>query len=223
MSKKNGPLDWLKNLWSEGNKADPSRKKNNKLYYVLILVLVGAALMIISDLWKAGEEKNATTAMKEMEAGTDEAGAFGRKKDLNEDGMKALENQYENQLKEALEQIVGVHDVTVVVNVEATAKTVLEKNLTLKNQTTVEEDKEGGTRKIEDQSTEDQLVLIKEGDKEVPIVLETRKPEVKGVLVVAGGAENIQIKKWIVESVTRGLDVPSHKVAVMPKKSKGDS
>ncbi|VEF47834.1 mutants block sporulation after engulfment [Bacillus freudenreichii] len=223
MSKKNGPLDWLKNLWSEGNKADPSRKKNNKLYYVLILVLVGAALMIISDLWKTGEEKNATTALKEMEAGTDEAEAFGRKKDLNEDGMKALENQYENQLKEALEQIVGVHDVTVVVNVEATAKTVLEKNLTLKNQTTVEEDKEGGTRKIEDQSTEDQLVLIKEGDKEVPIVLETRKPEVKGVLVVAGGAENIQIKKWIVESVTRGLDVPSHKVAVMPKKSKGDS
>ncbi|RST73785.1 stage III sporulation protein AG [Siminovitchia acidinfaciens] len=223
MSKKNGPLDWLKNLWSEGNKADPSRKKNNKLYYVLILVLVGAALMIISDFWKAGEEKNATTAMKEMEAGADEEEAFGRKKDLNEDGMKALENQYENQLKEALEQIVGVYDVTVVVNVEATAKTVLEKNLTLKNQTTVEEDKEGGTRKIEDQSTEDQLVLIKEGDKEVPIVLETRKPEVKGVLVVAGGAENIQIKKWIVESVTRGLDVPSHKVAVMPKKSKGDS
>lgn len=223
MSKKNGPLEWLKNLWAEGNKADPSHKKNNKIYYVLILVLVGAALMIISDLWKAGEERSATTAMREMEEETEEAEAFGRKKDSNEGGMKTLENQYENQLKEALEQIVGVHDVTVVVNVEATAKTVLEKNLTLKNQTTVEEDKEGGTRKIEDQSTEDQLVLIKEGEKEVPIVLETRKPEVKGVLVVAGGAENIQIKKWIVEAVTRGLDVPSHKVAVMPKKSKGDS
>ncbi|GIN19959.1 MAG TPA: stage III sporulation protein AG [Bacillus bacterium] len=223
MSKKNGPLDWLKNLWTDGNKGAPSQKKNNKIYYVLILVLVGAALMIISDLWKAGEEKDSITAMNEMEAGADDAEAFGSKQDSSKNGMKELENQYENQLKEALEQIVGVHDVTVVVNVEATEKTVLEKNLTLKNQTTVEEDKEGGTRKIEDQSTEDQLVLIKEGDKEVPIVLETRKPEVKGVLVVAGGAENIQIKKWIVEAVTRGLEVPSHKVAVMPKKSKGDS
>ncbi|RWR15089.1 stage III sporulation protein AG [Siminovitchia fortis] len=222
MSKNNGPLDWLKSLWTEGTKGDPSQKKNNKLFYVLILVLVGAALMIISDLWKTGEEKDSIAAMKELEAGADDEEAFGRKKD-SENGMKELENQYENQLKEALEQIVGVHDVTVIVNVEATEKTVLEKNLTLKNQTTVEEDKEGGTRKIEDQSTEEQLVLIKEGDKEVPFVLETRKPEVKGVLVVAGGAENIQVKKWIVEAVTRGLEVPSHKVAVMPKKSKGDS
>ncbi|GIN89578.1 stage III sporulation protein AG [Siminovitchia terrae] len=222
MSKKNGPLDWLKNLWAGDLKGNPSQKKNNKFFYVLILVLVGAALMIISDLWKAGEEKDSAAVMKELEAGADDAEAFGRKKD-SENGMTELENRYENQLKEALEQIAGVHDVTVVVNVEATEKTVLEKNQTLKNQTTVEEDKEGGTRKIEDQSTEDQLVLIKEGDKEVPIVLETRKPEVEGVLVVAGGAENIQVKKWIVEAVTRGLNVPSHKVAVMPKKSKGDS
>lgn len=221
MSKKNGPLDWLKNLWPESNK-DSSRKSSNKFYYVLILVLLGAALMIIADLWKAGGGADSTTVMKEVE-GADETEAFGRKKETNENEMKALENQYENQLKEALEQIVGVQNVTVVVNVEATEKTVLEKNQTIKNQTTVEEDKEGGTRQIEDQSTEDQLVLIKEGDKEVPVILETRKPEVQGVLVVAGGAENIQVKQWIVEAVTRSLDVPSHKVAVMPKKSKGDS
>src|SRR5690606_40596984 len=125
--------------------------------------------------------------------------------------------------KEALEEIVGVYSVTVVVNVEATEKKVYEKNSILKNQTTNEEDEKGGKRQIEDQSKEDQLVIIKEGDKDIPLVSETRKPEIKGVLVVAGGAEKMQVKKWIVEAVTRVLDVPSHKVAVMPKKSKGDS
>ena len=54
--------------------------------------------------------------------------------------------------------------------------------------------------------------------KEGPIISETKKPSVRGVLVVAKGAENIQIKKWIIEAVTRSLDVPSHRVSVMPKK-----
>jgi stage III sporulation protein AG len=61
-------------------------------------------------------------------------------------------------------------------------------------------------------------VIIQEGEKEVPIVLETKKPEIRGVLIVAKGADNIQIEKWIKESVTRLLDVPSHRVSVMPKK-----
>ena len=76
---------------------------------------------------------------------------------------------------------------------------------------------------MEDQSQEEQLVTVREGDEEVPVIIETKKPVIRGVLVVAGGAENMTVKNWIIESVTRVLDVPSHKVAVMPKKSKGDS
>ena len=54
--------------------------------------------------------------------------------------------------------------------------------------------------------------------KKFRLFLQTKKPEIRGVLVVAKGAENIQVKKWIIEAVTRALDVPSHRVAVMPKK-----
>ncbi len=78
---------------------------------------------------------------------------------------------------------------------------------------------QGGKRKIEDSSQEQQLVIIREGEKEVPIVIETKKPEIRGVLVVASGADNIQVKSWIIEAVTRSLGVPSHRVAVMPKKN----
>lgn len=223
MNKKNGPLGRLKEITATIRKNSSGPQKNNKLYYVLILVLAGAALMIISDMWKDGKDEEAAAVINET-AATDEgeAEAFSFKKGSKEKGITAQEEQLEVQLKDALDQIVGVEDASVVVNLEAAGKTIYEKNEVLKNQTTVEEDKEGGTRKIEDQSTEDHLVLIKEGDREVPIILENRKPEVQGVLVVAGGAENIQVKKWIIEAVTRGLDVPSHKVAVMPKKSKGE-
>ena len=93
----------------------------------------------------------------------------------------------------------------------------------IQTQLTDETDREGGKRKVEDQSTDEQLVIIQNGEKEVPIVVETKKPAIRGVLVVAKGADNIQVKKWIVEAVTRSLDVPSHRVSVLPKKTKGES
>ena len=62
---------------------------------------------------------------------------------------------------------------------------------------------------MEDQSQEDQLVTVRDGDEEVPVIIETKKPVIRGVLVVAGGAENMTVKNWIIEAVTRVLDVPS--------------
>jgi stage III sporulation protein AG len=64
--------------------------------------------------------------------------------------------------------------------------------------------------------------MSRKGNDEHPIVLETKKPVIRGVLVVAQGAENIHVKQMILEAVTRVLDVPQHKVAVLPKKSKGE-
>ena len=83
---------------------------------------------------------------------------------------------------------------------------------------TDEIDREGGKRTVEDTSKDEQIVIVRNGDKEVPIVQETKKPQVRGVLVVAQGADNISVKKMIVEAVTRVLDIETHKVAVMPKK-----
>ena len=122
------------------------------------------------------------------------------------------------QLKTSLDEMLGVKDTRVVVNIDSTEEQVLQKNKTTKNQTTNETDRDGGKRKVQDSSIDEQMVIIRNGDKEVPIVVQTKKPKIRGVLVVAKGAENIQVKKWIVEAVTRALDVPSYRVAVMPKK-----
>lgn len=85
-------------------------------------------------------------------------------------------------------------------------------------QSTDETDREGGKRKVEDISTDEKLVIVRSGDQEKPVVVKTEKPKIRGILVVAKGADNIEVKKWIIEAVTRSLDVPSHRVAVLPKK-----
>ncbi|UII57957.1 stage III sporulation protein AG [Cytobacillus spongiae] len=220
MDNEKGPISWLKRLIS---KEDQSNQKASKYQYLLLVLVFGAAIMLVSNMLFKDEGANASLpAFKSEEQKEEEVPAFGQKQTGENKLISDYEAHYENQLKEALEGMMGVDDVSVIVNVDATEKKVLEKNTTSQSQTTDETDREGGKRKVEDQSKEEQLVIVRNGEKEVPIVVETKKPEIRGVLVVAKGADNIQVKKWIIEAVTRVLDVPSHRVAVMPKKTKGE-
>ncbi|MDQ0156432.1 stage III sporulation protein AG [Robertmurraya andreesenii] len=213
MEKDKGPISWLKKLFSKEESGD------KKYPYLVIVLLLGAVVMIIGNML-SGDKKpeSSTSVMSNAKETEEDVEVFGKKTATGNEMIAEYERRYENQLKEALEGIAGVSDVMVVVNVDATEKRVLEKNSVLRSQTTNEKDREGGERKVDDQSQDHQIVIIRDGEKEVPIVLETKKPEIRGVLVVAKGADNIQVKKWIIESVTKLLDVPSHRVSVMPKK-----
>ncbi|MGF2617032.1 stage III sporulation protein AG [Rossellomorea vietnamensis] len=212
-----GPLQFLKDLFAKESeeKTEPG-KKAGKYHYFLIVLLFGVAIMLISDMWSGGNQETAMV----METGTqpeeEDVPAFG-KKDSKDSVMEEYEDRYENQLREALEDIAGVSDPTIVINVESTERKVYQKDTSSQTQLTKETDREGGNRSIEDKTSDEKLVIIRDGEKEVPVILETKKPKISGVLVVAKGADNIQVKKWIIESVTRVLDVPSHRVAVMPK------
>ena len=198
--------------------GEPAKKPTMYLYMLAVLV-IGVVIMMGSEfLEKQEDDSILTVAAPDDSAKTEEVETFGRNDDKTDKTITDYERSFENQIKEALETITGVSDVSVVVNVDATERKVYERNKVTQKQTTDETDREGGQRVVEDSSVDDQLVIIRSGEKEIPIIQETKKPEIRGVLIVAKGADNITVKKWIVEAVTRALDVPSHRVAVMPKK-----
>ncbi|WP_342432258.1 stage III sporulation protein AG [Neobacillus sp. FSL H8-0543] len=216
MDNNKGPLSWLKNLLSKG---EDSEKKPGRYQYLILVLCIGAAFMVVGNVLFTGKSSSLDSpAIKNIAENPEEVAAFGQNKNSDNKSITNYEESYEKQLKKALEEMLGINDVTVVVNIDSTDKKVLEKNRVSKSQTTEETDREGGTRKVQDTQIDEQLVIIRDGEKEVPIVVETKKPEIRGVLVVAQGSENIQVKKLIVEAVTRALGVPSHRVAVMPKK-----
>src|SRR5699024_1032167 len=128
-----------------------------------------------------------------------------------------LETSYEKDLQEMLEKIQGVSEVEVMVNLDSTNVKVYEKNLITGQQTTDEADKNGGTRKMEDSTEEKEHVLGTQTDKEVQSHIHTKKHEIRGVFVVAKGVEHATVKKWMVAATARVLDVPTHRVSVMPK------
>lgn len=214
---------WLKGLFSKTAEGEEKRKDQNYQKYLVILLAIGVLMMLIGNLFQTKSQTEHPQESSVVSAVEKDVAVFGQKKSEGSSQIADYEALYENQLKEALEQIQGVSDVTVMVNLDATETSVLEKNTVIQSQQTDEVDREGGKRTIEDMSRDEQVVILRNGEQETPIVLQTKKPEIRGVLIVAKGAENIKVKQMIVEAVTRVLDVPNHRVSVLPKKTKGES
>lgn len=204
---------WDKLLQPLSNKEG---RKLNKPKYLIALGIIGV-LIILTSNWFQPNEPSAPDLAEENIGSQSEGAPSASKTPEMTDSISQLETEYEKQLKPLLENIQGVSAVDIMINLSSTHKKVYDKNLIIGKQTTNESDKNGGERKIEDYSREQQLVLVRQGDREVPLLTQTSKPEVSGVFVTAAGVDQMQVKAWVVEAVSRVLDVPTHRISVLPK------
>ncbi|WP_246049995.1 stage III sporulation protein AG [Aquibacillus sediminis] len=196
--------------------------KPTKMGYILIVALIGLLILIVSNMFQSdsGGEETSPLSTNDNLSTNDQETILKDKQEDKSTMVKDLEESYEKDLTTLLEQIQGVADVEVMVNLESTKQKVYEKDLVLGTQKTEEIDQNGGERYVEDVTEEQQVVIVRQGDQEVPLIVQTNKPEVRGVLVVAQGVDHMEIKQWVVESVSRVLDVPSHRISVMPKNNR---
>jgi len=195
-----GPLKWTQDAWSAHIK---------KYRWPFMLAVILLFLYMLSQLnGEKRENPPPAQAVNDMKPSIDAV-------------MEAYEQYYENMLRDILEAIVGVGDVSVMVNVDATPEQVFEKNTRKSTQLTRESDRQGGSRTVEDTSVDEEVLRMMQGSKEDPVVVKTLKPKIRGVVVVARGADNPTIKQWIYDVVSRSLDVPPHRISVVPKKIAG--
>ncbi|BAU27421.1 stage III sporulation protein AG [Aneurinibacillus soli] len=189
-------------------------KKFGKLQWLLVLGALGVASMLANSFMQFEPNQKATPTST---ASDSDVPAFSGKK-AGSNSMGQYEEQYEAKLKEVLQTINGVGQVEVMVNLESTEEVVVEKNRNSSTQTTKEADK-GATRDITNETNQEQIVLAKSNTGDAPVVTKTIKPKVRGVVIVATGAGNLQVKAWILEAVQRSLGVPSYKISILPKKA----
>ncbi|WP_431809169.1 stage III sporulation protein AG [Brevibacillus agri] len=210
-------LEKLKKL-CEGN---GSNKKLKPLHYLIVVLGIGIAVMILTDFLHVEKDQPLGFAINSGETSPQPSGdatspVLGGSP--APDIIAEYENIYESQLRDILASVVGVGEVEVMVNLESTPELVVEKNTNVRSSVNQEMDKEKATRNQSDQSRDSQVVIVQGGKQDQPVIVKTLKPRVRGVLVVAKGADNIQVKAWITEAVQKVLDVPAYKISILPKK-----
>jgi stage III sporulation protein AG len=196
------------------DKNSNKNRKTNKFQYLLLVLCIGAACILVGNsVFKSNKAFSTVSIANNKSTNSNN----GTNKNLENNPILNEQRQYEDELKSSLEEMLGVNNVTVLVDLDSSDQQILATNKTIEKQTTEESDKNGGHQTIDSNSTSEKPVIENDNNQE-PIVVETKKPEIRGVLVVAKGAEDIEVKKSIVDAVTRVLGVPSFRVAVEPKK-----
>lgn len=115
------------------------------------------------------------------------------------------EPNYNEELKKILSKIKGVGDVEVMITYSATS----EKQLAYE----IKSDKADRGNSGYEENTNKQAVLS-DGE---PVILSKSYPKVKGVVVIAEGAENTYVKANILDAVTTAFNIASHKVCILEK------
>jgi len=204
----------LKNFLQSG--SDQTKTPGRKTGFLIVFGLIGLMLLMIGNVFSSSD--NHSTGHDTEITPEKKTDMTAHQTSSSTSDVQELESSYETDLEDMLNKIEGVSDAEVLVNLDSTTVKVYEKDLITNQQTTDEEDTNGGTRQVDDSTQESTVVLVRQADREVPLLVQTKKPDVRGVFVVANGVDHPSVEKWVVDSVSRVLDVPVHRISVKPKK-----
>lgn len=207
---------WLKKLEQWIGKGTDGKKRTQTFRLLLIIGLIGIAIMLFNSFVNVkkvdtGGEGREPPVMQDLPV-TALSG------DIAESPFAKIELSLETKTKDILEKIVGVGAVDVMVTIDSTEEVIVQRNVKDTQELTEETDPNGGKRHITQYTKDGQIVTYESSGNEQPIVTKKIKPKVRGVLIVAKGAENKTVKSLIVDAVEKGLNVPAYRISVVPRK-----
>ncbi len=177
--------------------------KDKKNYYnILFVIFLGIMLLIISGIFDSNKKEDKSIDYKGQSLNTD----------ITED---SYEKQLEKRLEEILSKVQGVGNVDVMIVLESGKEIVTKDDNIKENGTTNEEALNGDKRQITTDKSQSSTVKIS-GDE--PLVLKELSPKISGVLIVAQGGGNVEIKNTLIEATNALLGVEMHKIEVLEMK-----
>lgn len=190
--------------------------KNSKMgENLIILIIIGVIIIIVgSTLFEGKENTKKDNASSKVEDNID-----SKAEEVSLIGVNNEKTDLEKSIEEILSQINGVGKVDVLVTYSSGREIVPYSDVKKSDEVTEEKDSAGGTRKINQSSYESQIAYEDSGSGvKKPIILKELLPEVKGVVVVAEGANDPLVKECLINAVKVLLDVPVHKIQVFERK-----
>ncbi|OKP95805.1 stage III sporulation protein AG [Paenibacillus sp. P46E] len=210
--------NWLKKLeqWAGGG-GSGSPKRSHTFRWLIILGLLGAAIMLFNSFVNVKKLDSENTGREPPPIESSQA-TLQQGNGAASDSFDSIEQAMENRTKEILEKIVGVGTVDIMVTVDSTEEIVVQRNMNDSQQQSEETDASGGKRHTTQYTRDGEIVTYSQSGDETPIITKRIKPQVRGVLVVAKGAENKIVRGLIEEAIEKGLNVPGYRISVVPRK-----
>lgn len=131
---------------------------------------------------------------------------------------RSYEDALEAKLSNLLSQVSGAGAVSVSITLENSSTQEHEKNVVKESKTIQEKDTSGGTRVTTETKDTEQVLLSKENGMDKPVTVREIKPAIKGVLVIAEGAYDSNVKANLTKAVETGLGIPMYKITVLPQR-----
>lgn len=192
-------------------KSEPLKKiKGLKKDQLVILLLFGILLVVIAIPTEPG--KSSDTKSKQEETEEAQTGKSGNETVLPED---TYVRQQEERLKEVLQKVEGVGDVEVMITLQSSSEKVVEKDTPSTRQTVEESDSAGGSRTTLEESWTEETIYQEEDGSRIPYVVKELEPKTEGVIVIAEGGGNAEVKQNILEAVQALFPVEAHKIKIM--------
>lgn len=161
-------------------------QKRNKTDFIIML-LIGVLVLIIAV--PTGKRRSGEQIVQKQQ----ETESAGSEKD-----NERYRTQLERQLEELLGQISGVGKCKVMLMLEDDGRVCLDKDIT-----------------IDEGKRSESSVIYRQGDGDAPYVVQQKRPQVAGVVVVAEGGGNAGVVTDISNSVMSLFQLEAHKITVV--------
>lgn len=208
---------WLQQIEKWLGKEQNGSKRVQSFRWLLLLGLVGFVLILLGSFPSQQEEGEKENKPPEVTT-FDQSDPKTTSSQMSTNAFESIEHSFETRVKTILEQIVGVGQVDVLVTVDSTEELIVQRNVKDNQQQTEETDANGGKRHTSQYTRDGQIVTIETANKQTPVVTKRVKPKIRGVIIVAKGTENATVKQMVVDAVEKGLNVPTYRISVVPRK-----
>ncbi|MGV2881973.1 stage III sporulation protein AG [Paenibacillus taichungensis] len=207
---------WLKKMESWFGGGEGGQRRSQTFRWLIILGLIGVGIMLFNSFVNVKKIDSENIGREPPDPATSMASIQTDPTDQNP--FQAIEVAFEDKIKGVLENIVGVGTVDVMVTVDSTEELVVQRNVKDSQQLTEETDASGGKRHMTQYTRDGEIITYEISGDQTPIVTKKLKPQIRGVLVVARGAENKVVKELITDAVEKGLNVAAYRISVVPRK-----
>lgn len=187
-------------------KGVKNKKKieNIATFIVILIITVIMINRIIKDDTK-DDSKNKSSSQYKQFVDNDS------KNDTTAVANISVQTDLERELEEILTKMQGVGEVKVLITYSQTSQIVPIYNETNRSSSTKEEDSSGGTRHSSESDIKKEVVMDSNND----IITESvMLPKIEGAIVMAKGADKIEVKNNIIQAVCAVTGLSSHKVQV---------